>query len=364
MASNSKFKLAILGIILALLIAACEQLDGLGLDPQILSFTATPSGSVEAGDDVTLNWNIVGGAEDLAVTLTPGDVDLEKTGSYVVTPGETTEYVLSAKNEGNLATKTLTVEVAGTGNPSEPEQPEQPGGGDTLPRVETTLTTRIGKPLRFDVLAFAGASELVGENNPYGTQLLETPSGITIKGYDGYSLFTGCCSNQTAFFIPEKVGPAKVTFVVDELANPPYRVGYIDVTINVTEDDTDPNAPCDSRIVTVNDFFLQASISEALGTDFNDDVTCAQLGTIKELDASGNEIRPGAFRFSVTDLSGIEYAVNLENLNLRGADLSDISALIELPWTGSNDTVDLSATQNIPAEQIEALKQKVENVIQ
>ena len=114
-------------LILALLTAACEQLDDFRVSPQILSFTASPDGSVEAGTEVTLSWNIVGGGEDFPVTLTPGDVSLEKTGSYEVTPSETTRYVLSAGSEGNLSTSALTVEVTGaTGVPDEPGNPDEP----------------------------------------------------------------------------------------------------------------------------------------------------------------------------------------------------------------------------------------------
>ena len=68
--------LYVLALCVALIfLAACDQLED--FQPSILSFSANPS-SIEAGESSTLSWSILGGPEDLAVILTPGDVELSK----------------------------------------------------------------------------------------------------------------------------------------------------------------------------------------------------------------------------------------------------------------------------------------------
>ena len=107
----TKSKLLSISICLSLvLLAACSELDGLGLDPYIISFSANPS-SIEAGESSTLSWSILGGPEDLAVTLTPGNIELDKTGEYQVTPTETTTYTLTAGSEGKTVSKSVVVNV-------------------------------------------------------------------------------------------------------------------------------------------------------------------------------------------------------------------------------------------------------------
>ena len=107
----TKSKLLSISICLSLvLLAACSELDGLGLDPYIISFSASPS-SIEAGESSTLSWSILGGPEDLAVTLTPGNIELDKTGEYQVTPTETTTYTLTAGSEGKTVSKSVVVNV-------------------------------------------------------------------------------------------------------------------------------------------------------------------------------------------------------------------------------------------------------------
>ena len=110
--------------VLTILLAACDDLSDIGVGPQILSFTANPS-IIEAGKSSALKWNIIGGADDIAVTLTPGDVELERSGAYEVTPSETTTYTLSVRDQDRVTTKELTVTVnTGGANPENPENPE------------------------------------------------------------------------------------------------------------------------------------------------------------------------------------------------------------------------------------------------
>ena len=119
------FNKAVLLSLSLILLAACDGLQGIGLEPQIITFGASPD-VLEAGESSTLSWNVVGGAEDLAVTLTPGDIDLDAMGDYNVIPSETTTYTLSASSEDKVATKQVTVTV-NPGDEEPGETPNEPG---------------------------------------------------------------------------------------------------------------------------------------------------------------------------------------------------------------------------------------------
>ena len=105
MKSGLKTLTLMLGLFTVLV--ACDQLEG--VEPTIVSFKAQPS-SIVLSETSTLSWTVLGGPEDLFVKLSPGDLELAKTGSVKVTPSETTEYTLSA----GKSTKSLTVNVGTT----------------------------------------------------------------------------------------------------------------------------------------------------------------------------------------------------------------------------------------------------------
>ena len=150
------FNKAVLLSALLILLAACDGLQGIGLEPQILNFTANPS-TIKAGEGATLGWNVVGGAADTKVTLTPGDVDLDTSGNYQVTPEETTTYTLSVSSEGKTATRELIVTVT----PREPVDPTPPAnpptenepdvacgdGADLVPFEDANLQRAVEKAL-------------------------------------------------------------------------------------------------------------------------------------------------------------------------------------------------------------------------
>lgn len=74
------------------------------------------------------------------------------------------------------------------------------------------------------------------------------------------------------------------------------------------------------EVVTFNDRNLEAAVRDALGKPTGD-ITDADMAGLTRLDASGREI---------SDLSGLEHAVNLGFLNLRHNQISDIGALAGL----------------------------------
>ena len=120
----SRAKFALLSFLLIFLVA-CDGLQDIGLDATIVTFTANPS-TLKAGEGATLAWTILGGAEDLEVTLTPGDVELSSNGNYQVVPEQTTTYTLSASSEGKTSTKEVMVTVT----PREPIDPTPPSNPD------------------------------------------------------------------------------------------------------------------------------------------------------------------------------------------------------------------------------------------
>ncbi len=84
--------------------------------------------------------------------------------------------------------------------------------------------------------------------------------------------------------------------------------------------------------VTFADENLDAAIREALGKPSGEDLTAAELSKLTELGASG---------VGITDLSGIEYCMNLRELWLRDNQVSDLS-----PFSGLTNLQYLILDQN------------------
>jgi hypothetical protein len=80
-------------------------------------------------------------------------------------------------------------------------------------------------------------------------------------------------------------------------------------------------SPETSTFVTFPDKNLEALIRTELGKQAGDEIVANDLTYLGGLDAS---------RQGIVDLTGIEYCVNLENLNLLGNSISDISVLSSL----------------------------------
>ena len=102
-------------------------------------------------------------------------------------------------------------------------------------------------------------------------------------------------------------------------------------------------APAPGAGVDIPDPNLRAAIAEALGKAPTDAITRAEMETLVELEASFREI---------TDLRGIEFAVNLRYLYLDFNGLSDISPLSSLTnlaelWIYNNNISDISAVAGL-----------------
>ncbi len=98
-----------------------------------------------------------------------------------------------------------------------------------------------------------------------------------------------------------------------------------------------------AQVVDIPDANLRAAIAEALNKAQGDVITRSEMETLVELRASGS---------GITDLRGIEFAINLTRLNLYNNTISDISAVANLTnltsLTLSNNTIsDISSVANL-----------------
>ena len=168
-------RLTVLSLCLVLsLLAACDQGDlGVfgGLQANIISFTADPV-SIQAGESTTLRWIVLGGDEDLSITLTPGNVDLSRSGSYQIEPDKTTTYTLMAGSAGKAVTKEITVNVVGdppTPEPPTPTPNQAPVISD-IPDQTMILGDMLTIPFTITDDDFAGSQ--------LGISLVSDPNGI------------------------------------------------------------------------------------------------------------------------------------------------------------------------------------------
>lgn len=78
------------------------------VSPTIKSFKATPNGTVNAGDQVKLEWSTQYAS---SVRLDPGGITVAANDSRVVAPANTTEYTLTCSGLGDDVRATVNVEV-------------------------------------------------------------------------------------------------------------------------------------------------------------------------------------------------------------------------------------------------------------
>ena len=98
-----------------------------------------------------------------------------------------------------------------------------------------------------------------------------------------------------------------------------------------------------SPVVAIPDANLRAVIETALGKDSNAPIAEAEMATLDSLAASDAEI---------TDLTGLEYAVNLTYLSLNDNNITHVSALARLTsltrlWLSNNSIEDVAALSKL-----------------
>ena len=86
-----------------------------------------------------------------------------------------------------------------------------------------------------------------------------------------------------------------------------------------------PPSGGDSEIVEIPDAYLRALISYSLGKARDAPITRADMATLTSLRHT-----PSTGRWEINNLTGLEFATNLDTLNLFGNNISDITALSKL----------------------------------
>ena len=117
------------------------------------------------------------------------------------------------------------------------------------------------------------------------------------------------------------------------------EIGFSDFVIFVQNFGRDAPSP----VVTIPDANLRVATEAALDKATGAPITEAEMATLDSLAASDAEI---------TDLTGLEFAVNLTYLSLNDNDITDISALSELTilerlWLSNNRIVDISSLSKL-----------------
>ena len=110
-----------------------------------------------------------------------------------------------------------------------------------------------------------------------------------------------------------------------------------------------------AAVVSIPDATLRAVLESALGKNTGDVITDAELGTITSLQMNSWRLDDNYGGGRVSDLTGLEYCLNLNDLDLNGnpideADLSKLAGLTKLSSLnlGNNELIQsLSALQNL-----------------
>ena len=397
---NLLSKLALLTVV-TLFLAACDDLEG--LDPIIAEFSAEPD-SISAGEETTLSWRVVGGAPDLTVTLTPGDEEVEKSGELTLTPAETTTYTLSA------GTATKSVEVIVDGNDD--------GGGEDTGSEDTGGEDTGGDDAGDDDGADDGGTD--GGTDDGGDDGGEDPNtdcpdvveipdaGLKdiIKEALGTTDDDISCEQMRSLTELEIInstepipGIPNPPAIIEDLTGLEYAINLVDLTVSNIIDNPDEalelsflenmseletlslNADTYNDLSPLTNLSSLRSLSFAFA-NFDDEADLSVIGTLETLEnlafAEGGTIDITAFAdapslerlsFNAVEISDFDAISEFTNLSYFAYftidEIDDISALLDLPWEGSDDTVYLrdGSFDNVPDEQFEALEQKVENVV-
>jgi len=101
--------------------------------PSITNFDASPSIIIYGGNS-TLKWTVTG--EVTSVTIEPGLGTVAHSGSRIITPTNTTTYVLTARNKGEVKTASVEVVV---------KEVEEPSAGSTATApINSAYATSVG----------------------------------------------------------------------------------------------------------------------------------------------------------------------------------------------------------------------------
>ena len=178
--------------------------------------------------------------------------------------------------------------------------------GQTYPQADKPTTIQMLPPLAVPPNAVRLRFEGTDPDGLHQAQLHKYfDNAIDCQGLDGES--------------------ASVEFVTHEVAEAPWdrvRLRVVDVYGNVTEhwETIDITALLPAEVVSIPDANLAAVVRETLGLAPGDAISQLDMLRLERLEATGRQI---------TDLTGLEYAVNLADLHLGDNQISDITPLAE-----------------------------------
>ena len=179
--------------------------------------------------------------------------------------------------------------------------------GQTYPQADEPTTIQMLPPLAVPPNAVRLRFEVTDPDGLHQAQLHRYfDNAIDCQGLDGES--------------------ASVEFVTHEVAEAPFdrvRLRVVDVYGNVTEhwETIDITALLPAEVVSIPDANLAAVVRETFGLAPGDAISQLDMLRLERLEATGRQI---------TDLTGLEYAVNLADLHLGDNQISDITPLAEL----------------------------------
>lgn len=138
------------------------------------------------------------------------------------------------------------------------------------------------------------------------------------------------------------------------------------------KDNTDENAPEeDTQDINIPNVYLKKLINITLEKDENAPVTKAEMESLTVLNDKKLEHLEGGSKlqtFGISDLTGLEYAINLEELVLERNEITDLTPISELPKikklnVNRNELVDISPLSKMKSlEWLDIYNNKIEDI--
>ncbi len=190
------------------------------------------------------------------------------------------------------------------------------------------------------VFSDSSITRLVPEDVSAGTNIGDPVTAIDPDTGDTLTYSLGG-TDKDAFVIDNETGQLKTKAGVelDFETKPSYTITVTatdsegltaTITVNINLQDIDEAV--EVEIITIPDENLASAIRETLSLEVDADITQSDMEQLESLSATNQEI---------TDLTGLEYAINLQNLVLTDNQISDIR-----PLSGLITLVELSLQDN------------------
>lgn len=211
-----------------------------------------------------------------------------------------------------------------------------PGSKSPLPALASALTMAILLGGVAHAQPAAPANLVAAPGDSQATLTWQDPEDDDITGYELRR--AGSAENLGAWAAIAGSGAGTAEHVASGLANGQRH--YFELRA-VSDAGAGPAAAASialaatpDAVVDIPDALLRAAFAQWLGKEAGAPITQGEMATVDELFAEGWEDA------QIADLAGIEFAVNLEYLNLLGNDISDVTALAGLTALTELDLAD------------------------